>query len=165
MGENTSKQDGRDEATGDETEADETEETSSSKAPGKADSQKKSFSLWQFLKDAKELITIILFFAAGIVWLYAAFATKHYVGSVKCLLGATIERIDNEAQSKQLLTDMVDLNVQLKKLEGAGLPAAEFISQSEALKQKIDDSKTKKQLADEIVKKASERVQHGECTE
>jgi hypothetical protein len=124
---------------------------------------KPPFSLWQFLKDTKELITIILFFVGGIVWLYAAFATKHYVGSVKCLLGATIERIDNEAQAKQLQTDIVELNVQLRKLDSAGLPAADLISQSETLKQKIEDSKGRKQLADAIVKKASQRVQNGEC--
>ena len=166
MGENTSKQKGSDEAIGDEAGADdETEETSSSKTLGKADSQQKPFSIWQFLKDAKELITIILFFAAGIVWLYAAFATKHYVGGVKCLLGATIERIDNQADSKQRQAEIVELNVELKKLEGAGLPAAEFIDRSEALKEKIDVARTKKQLAEEVVKKASLRVQNGECAE
>src|SRR5262245_11290037 len=63
---------------------------SPTKPPKDEAAGKKQRSLLQFLKDEKEIITTILFFVGGAIWLYTAFATKHYVASVKCLLGATI---------------------------------------------------------------------------
>jgi hypothetical protein len=146
--------------------SDRSTKTSKKKDEGKnKDEDKSPRTVLQFLKEEKEILTTVGFFIGGAVWLYAAFATKHYVGSVKCLLGATIQRIDNEAQSRQLQAESLDLNIQLRKLDSAGLAPIELITQSEALKQKIDDAKTRKQLADAEVKKASQRVQNGECEE
>lgn len=140
-----------------------TEETSAKPPP--KDGSQKPWTLLQFLKDTKELITLILFFVGGIVWLYAAFATKHYVASVKCLLGATIERIDNDSQSKQYQVEIVELNVRLQQVQNSGRPVLDIINEVETLKQKVEDFKGKKQLADESAKKASQKAANGECGE
>jgi hypothetical protein len=68
------------------------------------------------LKEYKELIALIMFFVGGIIWLYAAFATKSYVASIRCLLGATIERVDNEAQSRVHEGDIVLHNARIEEL-------------------------------------------------
>lgn len=122
------------------------------------------------LSEYKELITIFMFFLGGVIWLYSAFATKSYVGNIRCLLGATIERVDNEAQSRTLKADIVEnntkieqLKVDLKKAELAGAPTASLIAESERLKLEVKAFEKRKEKADEMIANSNKRVLNGEC--
>lgn len=127
------------------------------------DNEQKSKSLLETIKEAKEFIAILVFFVGGVIWLYAAFATKRQVAGVRCLLGATIERIDNEAQAKNFQAEIVEHSVRLQQIQNSGKPILDIIVDVENTKQKIEDLKSKKILADGISKKASQRVLSGEC--
>ncbi|RWO49230.1 hypothetical protein [Mesorhizobium sp.] len=130
-------------------------------APG--GDQEKLRSLFSYLRDFKEVVAIVIFFVGGVIWLYAAFATKQYVAEVKCLLGATIERIDNEAQAKTFQAEIIEHSIRLERMQSDGPTSPNIIGDLELIKQKIEDLKTKKSLADEVTKKASQRVINGEC--
>lgn len=112
------------------------------------------------LNDYKELLTMILFVVGGVIWLYAAFATKVYVAAIECLLGATIQRYDNDALSKRLSADLVDANIEMRRLQVIQPVDFKAIADIEKQKQKIADLTSQKLLADQTVKKA-ENVQ--EC--
>lgn len=142
---------------------DEDTNASASKA-GAAAKEPKTIPGLATLKQYKELVAIILFFGMGIIWLYTAFATKHYVASIRCLLGTTIERIDNEAQARVLQDEIVDRNARVEELKTSNAtPTAPLILQIEKLKAEIDGLKHKKMSSEEIISKSSSRLLNGEC--
>lgn len=106
------------------------------------------------LNDYKELLTMILFVVGGVIWLYAAFATKAYVASIECLLGETIKRYNNDTISKRLSDELVDANIEMRRLEEIHPVDARAIEDIEKQKQKIDDLKSHKSLADQTAKSA-----------
>lgn len=122
------------------------------------------------LNEYKELITIVMFFLGGAIWLYSAFATKAYVGNIRCLLGATIERVDNEAQSRTIKADIVEGNTKIEQLkadltkaQSTGAPTAPIIAETERLKLEVKALEKRKDKADELVANSNKRVLNGEC--
>jgi hypothetical protein len=136
------------------------EEPDGDEEPGSAGKKTKSGELLSKLKEYKELISIMVFFLGGGFWINSTFATKTYVARMQCLLGATIQRVDNEAQSRIFQSDIIDHNVKLVRLQ-KDTTAANMIVEVETEKQQIADLVKKKSLADETAKKAAEAV--GEC--
>jgi hypothetical protein len=122
--------------------------------------EKKGGEFLSKLKEYKELIGIMVFFLGGGFWIYSTFATKVYVARTQCLLGATIQRVDNEAQSRVFQGDIIDHNVKLARLQ-KDPTTANMIVDIETEKQQVADLVKKKSLADETAKKAAEAV--GEC--
>jgi hypothetical protein len=60
------------------------------------------------VKEYKELITLILFFAAGAFWLFDYFATKHQVKQLQCLVNANISFLQGRMDSGSLSQLLVD---------------------------------------------------------
>lgn len=115
------------------------------------------------LKDLKELVAILVFFIGGAVWIYTAFATKQYVAGVRCLLASTIERIDNEAQSRELKSEIIETGVRQQQIRNRGSLTAVDIVESETLSAHMKELEGRKALADRSVKESSERILQGEC--
>jgi hypothetical protein len=88
----------------------------------------------KLLNDYKELITLLLFFIGGVIWLYVAFATKREVATLKCLLGTTIEVTENRVEIQESQKDM-DRNLEvLSEYEAKKSTEAKDILASEKLK-------------------------------
>lgn len=111
----------------------------------------------------REVLLLIAVFGAGAFWAYSAFATKQYVAGVRCLLASTIERIDNEAQSRQLKDEIIDTRVRLNLIREQGNLSAERILEAETLETLRIDLEERKRRADQIVKEASKMLTKGEC--
>ncbi|WP_149339154.1 hypothetical protein [Neorhizobium sp. P12A] len=144
--------------TGSEQACDEKTSDGQDESDGKA---KKGKELLSKLNEYKEIISIIVFFIGGCIWIYSTFATKVYVARIQCFLGATIQRVDNEEQSRVFQSDIIDLNIRLARLQKD--PAtADIIVDIETGKQQVADLAKKKSLADETAKKATDAVE--ECS-
>ena len=75
-----------------------------------------------FLKDFQWYISTLIFFAGGLIWLYAAFATMAYVESIKTSHEKLIETVrkTNAASIEKvqcLVNGQIDLNRMNKELE------------------------------------------------
>jgi len=115
------------------------------------------------LKDLKELIAILVFFVGGAVWIYTAFATKQYVAGVRCLLASTIERIDNEAQSRELKSEIIEVGVRQHQIRSQGNLSTSDILEAEKLSAHMKELENRKALADRAVVESSARILQGEC--
>jgi hypothetical protein len=60
------------------------------------------------LKDYKELISILVFFVGGALWIFAYFATRTQVDELRCLMNANIGFI----QSRMEVASLSELMVQ-----------------------------------------------------
>jgi hypothetical protein len=69
------------------------------------------------LKNLKELIGIVLFFGAGVVWVGGYFATKSHLEEIRCLLQAQLDFARAEYVSKDLKDETVKVSVQIDGLK------------------------------------------------
>ena len=58
------------------------------------------------LKEYKELITILIFFLGGFVWIYGYFATKTQLRSMKCVLNANVSLLTGQLQGNTLAQNL-----------------------------------------------------------
>jgi hypothetical protein len=72
--------------------------------------------LLKVLGHYKELITIIVFFAGGVSWIFGFFATKQQTNEMRCVMEKNMDQIENQMQSKFLQDELMDIGRQLEEL-------------------------------------------------
>lgn len=142
--------------------------------------------LLKTLNDYKELVSILVFFAGGVIWLYAAFATKTYVdefnvatrqaikeirdsnkkstAKIKCVLGGSIEVYSKGTEIRFHQDEITSYRIDLEKLKNQKLNRSEFIEQSEKIKNKIDKLETEIQAALKIKIDQEMKLKNEECS-
>lgn len=68
------------------------------------------------LGQYKELITIVVFFAGGVSWIFGYFATKQQTTELRCVLEKNMDQIESQMQSKFLMDELIDIGRQLEEL-------------------------------------------------
>lgn len=68
------------------------------------------------LKEYKELITIIVFFISGFLWLYGYFATKDQLRIMKCIVNHQISMVESRIQKQDLLEQLINTIISLNDL-------------------------------------------------
>ena len=68
------------------------------------------------LKEYKEFLVILVFFAGGASWIYGYFATKAQLNEARCLLDANIEAVTHQLKKKLLYDDILLLERDLRIL-------------------------------------------------
>jgi hypothetical protein len=74
--------------------------------PARADDNRRAFVHW--LGSYKELLSVVIFFLGGFLWVYGVFATKEQIKEVRCMLNANVDVINaqlEESSISQLLVD------------------------------------------------------------
>jgi len=142
--------------------------------------------LLKSFKEYKEFIAILVFFIGGVVWLYAAFATKSYVdefkdtiqkaitqiqesskkstANIKCVLGGSIEVYSKDTEIRFLQDEVTSNKIDLEKLKNQKLSIPEFIEQSEKIKGKIEDLERKIAAAQKIKTNQELKLKNEECS-
>ena len=59
-------------------------------------------SILKTLSEYRELLTVIIFFVGGVLWVFGYFATKDQLKEVKCLMNANMDFIQGQMDSTNL---------------------------------------------------------------
>src|SRR5258708_3628300 len=73
-----------------------------------------AFVAW--LKKYKELITILLFFGAGGVWLISYFATKQQLDELKCLALKNVDLVNSDMRDRFAQNSILESSRRLDEL-------------------------------------------------
>ncbi len=69
-----------------------------------------------WLREVKELIALVLFFAGGVTWLAGYFATKAQVEELRCLLLTNVGMVDSQMHSKIIGDELARMGRQLEDI-------------------------------------------------
>lgn len=140
------------------------------------DSPRKEMSGLSKLKEYKELITVIIFFVGGIVWIYGYFATKSSLTTIsaqlQCLLNTHVTLISSEMEHSKLQADKekiaIELNSKISELEKLKSEAAsdKLVGLKEEivkLEEKYKDFELKYELISKKIGEASDQIKLNNC--
>jgi hypothetical protein len=123
--------------------------------------------VFQALKDLKELVGIVLFFGAGVVWVGGYFATKSQLGELRCLMQAQIDLARSENDFNAVKTEMVNASVLLDALTGRkdtqGTLSPAERQQFFQLEAGLEDLKKRRAAAQEKADRVRADLDHNIC--
>jgi hypothetical protein len=128
-------------------------------------SSKKEKGFLDTVKEYKEFIAILIFFAAGVLWMVGYFATKKQLTELRCLLLANVEFIQNRMDSNNLS----DLSV--KNFEDLAVLAEKttLTADEKAKRNRLEVTKSdlarKLAAADTASAQALNKLTSGQCVE
>jgi hypothetical protein len=129
----------------------------------------------EFLKEYKELLAAIGFFAGGIFWVLGYFATKEELKGLReltsgqnkvmsCLLQRHVQILEGEQELKSARDDLVTVMADLRKqTPGRGQPSEADVRNISRLEQQRDDIKGKITAAEKSVADARGAIMFSEC--
>jgi hypothetical protein len=74
----------------------------------------------EFLKEYKELIAAIGFFAGGILWVFGYFATKEEVRILNCLLTQHVKLLEGRQDQQTASNELADVRIELYRQSSSG---------------------------------------------
>jgi hypothetical protein len=78
------------------------------------------------LNEYKELLTVLVFFFGGLIWIYGFFATKEQVEETRCIMNANIEFLSNQMDYNNLSSMLLqNAREQFELEQNANLPKIE----------------------------------------
>ncbi len=122
------------------------------------------------LKEYKELITIIVFFIGGFIWMEAQFPKKsdlqNEIASLDCMLEKYMTLTQLQMQGQDLQNQIQDLGRQVNVMYPGGhiptlSPALE--TELDGLKTELANKKTQLSAAKESMKKICDELQRNVC--
>jgi hypothetical protein len=121
-------------------------------------------TLLGLLGEYKELITVLVFFLGGVVWIFGYFATKKQLDELRCLFTANIDFVQGQMDSGNLsqmaVQNFQEVNPLLQK------PALNLDEQTKLgrLKVATDDITRKLTTAHSTMTQAANRLRSGGCS-
>jgi hypothetical protein len=126
-----------------------------------------SFSVFvATLKEFKELIGIIIFFGAGLLWVGGYFATKAQLDELQCLTQAQIDLLRSEGDFDKIKADMLSISLQLDELSSKsknGTLTAMENRQFHELSANLEDLKKTRAAAQERSDGVRYDIDHNAC--
>lgn len=127
----------------------------------------------KWLNDYKELLSVIIFFIGGFLWVYGVFATKEQIKELKCLMNANItiinSQIDESALSQLLIENLQEQSKQKQRLPGNDVDQGKFNDVDQRkfaqLAAAALDIQNKLQRATGLRAEASQKLRANECND
>jgi hypothetical protein len=115
------------------------------------------------IKEYKELITVIVFFVGGALWIFGYFATKHQVKQLQCLLNANISFLQGRLDSGSLSQLLVENLKESTLLDTKGTLTSDETLKRNQLKAAATEIIQKIADADGATAKALSQLKAGDC--
>ena len=119
----------------------------------------------RWINDYKELLSVIIFFIGGFLWVYGVFATKAEIKELKCLINVNIDAIYSqidESNLSQLLVENLQEQDKLKHLSPSNDVDQRRLAQLAAA---ALDIQSKLQRATNLRAESSQKLRSDRCSE
>jgi hypothetical protein len=133
------------------------------KPPPAADDPSPIASFTKWIGEYKELISVLIFFAGGVLWAFAYFATKQQISELKCLMNANVNIVQGKMDSSTLSQLMLDNVKRTSQLDGTPNPTADQVVEKNQLKTAAPEIARKIAEAETNIAKALDKLKSGEC--
>lgn len=121
----------------------------------------------QAVKDTKELISIALFFGAGVLWVGGYFATKAQLVEVRCLMQSQLDLLQSQTDLNVVKNEMVDVGTQIDELSSRQKngPLSDVDKRRyHELNDHLDDLKLKRATAQKTTDDVQAKLKQAACT-
>lgn len=123
--------------------------------------------LTKFLAPYKELITILMFFAGGAVWIVAFFATKSQLKELRCFARESVTVTRAELTLRTTFDDIVSVTDKVANLEqkkkDIKLTDAESLELRKSMRD-LDDLKARREISRKRFEEAEKKLLDGKCS-
>jgi hypothetical protein len=117
--------------------------TTNENAASSAHDARNAFLQW--LNSYKELVSVVVFFLGGFLWVYGVFATKEQIKELKCVLNANVDMLNaqfEESSISQLLIENLQEKEKFTDIrepsDGDRKKAAQLITANIDLQKKLE---------------------------
>jgi hypothetical protein len=133
---------------------------------GEPSSQGKFNAFLAFLKEYKELITTVVFFAGGVSWVFGYFATKEELKTLDCLLTNHVQFLKGMQERKTLDDEYVETHLQRERLNKPaerGRPSDAQLREMDGLNQRMNRLESERDDAEKRALEAKNKLESRAC--